>query len=71
MNEALDAALIAAHGRHDAPDLIRLYLEAADAARDAAQEGFFLTQAYVFALESHDPRAPDLHKRLRATGREA
>jgi hypothetical protein len=67
----LDAALLAAHAAGDRAALIRLYAQAADAAGDAEAEGFYLTHAYVFALESGAPEAAALHARLKAEGREA
>lgn len=66
----LDAALIAAHEKGDGPALVRLYTEAADQANDVDAECFFLTHAYVFALEAGAPEAVDLHARLKAHGRE-
>jgi hypothetical protein len=66
----LDARLLAAHYAADGAALARLYAEAgARAEGDAA--AFFLTHAYVFALEAGDARAGDLHARLVAMGREA
>lgn len=71
---ALDAALIAAHAAGDGRALVRLYARAADQARDADgnvdAECFFLTQAYVFALQTGAPEASALHARLKAHGRE-
>ncbi len=70
---ALDHALIAAHARGDTTALIGLYTEAADAADargDTDAACFFLTHAYVFALEKRDPRADALRAVLRARGRE-
>ena len=66
----LDAALIAAHEAGDTDALVRLYREAADAAEGEVRRAFYLTHAYVFALEAGDPRARDLHAALRAMGRE-
>jgi len=71
--EALDTALIAAHEARDGSALVGLYVEAADSAEaggaiDAAC--FYLTQAYVFALQTGDARAAGLHARLKARGRE-
>jgi len=63
----LDDALLAAHAARDSPRLIGLYAEAASSAKGAAG-AFYLTHAYVFALESGDPRAPDLKARLVAMG---
>ena len=66
----LDARLLEAHGRDDRPALVALYSEAADGASDADAEGFYLTHAYIFALEVGDPIAGSLHARLKAAGRE-
>ena len=67
---ALDAALLSAHERGDQPALIRLYEQAAELASDECEAGFFLTQAYVFALSCGDPMADGLHTRLVAAGRD-
>ena len=67
---ALDAALIAAHEADDRPLLVRLYTQAADGADDVEAECFYLTQAYVFALQTGDEGADELHRRLRIHGRE-
>lgn len=69
----LDAALLEAHAAGDGARLVALYASAADMAEadgriDAAC--FFLTQAYVFALDTDDGAAPALHARLLAHGRE-
>ena len=70
---ALDAALLAAHADDDRAALVTLYTQAADMAgaegdRDAVC--FFLTHAYVYALETGAPVADNLHARLKAEGRE-
>ena len=67
----LNARLLAAHAADDRPALVRLYTEAADTTPDTDAACFFLTHAYVFALEIHDACAPTLHARLVAAGREA
>lgn len=66
----LDARLLAAHARGDHAALVMLYARAADQAptRDAAC--FYLTQAYVFALECGHADACVLRARLVAEGRE-
>ena len=64
---ALDAALLAAHAKGDHAALIGLYAEAAEAATGAAA-AFYLTHAFVFALEAGDARAPVLKARLVAIG---
>ena len=50
--------------------LVQLYAEAADQAGDVEAECFYLTQAYVFALQTGAPEADSLHARLKAHGRE-
>lgn len=69
----LQTALLAAHARRDHDQLITLYAQAADNAlqdgRDEAAD-FYLTHAYVFALERGDTRARQLHAQLKARGRE-
>ena len=70
---ALDAALIAAHQAQDCSALVDLYWDAArarEATGDIDAACFFLTQAYVFALQADDPRAAQLHLRLNRHGRE-
>ncbi|MFP4570141.1 hypothetical protein [Rhodosalinus sp.] len=67
----LDAALRAAHAAGDRAALIRLYAQAAERAPDPDAAGFYLTHAYVFALEAGAPEAAALHARLKAEGREA
>lgn len=70
---ALDAALIEANARDDRATLVALYSEAADrheAVRDVDAACFFLTQAYVFALEAGVAEADLLHDKLVAHGRE-
>ncbi|MEL6645024.1 MAG: hypothetical protein AAFQ79_13920 [Pseudomonadota bacterium] len=53
--------------------LVTLYAEAAaqaDAQEDRDRAAFFLTHAYVFALEAGDARAKQFHARLKSWGRE-
>ena len=69
----LDALLLAAHAAGDVPALAGLYEEAADLARDeglADAAAFYLTHAYVYALDVGDPRAEEFRARLKAEGRE-
>ncbi len=70
MQNDLDKRMIAAHEARDQAALIRLYTEAADAANDLTAQCFYLTHAYIFALEAGAPQATDLHARLKAHGRE-
>jgi len=69
----LDAALLAAHHDQDNTALIALYSQAADQAENAGDTNaacFFLTHAYVFALEEGSANANALHIRLKEHGRE-
>ena len=66
----LDADLLAAHAAEDARALVRLYTQAADEAEDEDAAGFYLTHAYVYALETGDTAALALRERLIAMGRE-
>lgn len=68
---SLDDQLLSAHARDDRPALVSLYTQAADQAHDPDAACFYLTQAYIFALEQGDSRATALHTRLMAEGREA
>lgn len=67
--DTLDAALLAAHAAGDKSTLITLYAKAAEAT-DGEAAAFYLTHAYVFALEAGDARAADLKDRLVAMGAE-
>lgn len=67
---ALDKQLLEAHALDDRPALIALYLKAADTAKTEDAAGFYLTHAYVFALEAGDRRVPDIKSRLVSMGRE-
>nr|WP_284266741.1 hypothetical protein [Roseicyclus sp. Amp-Y-6] len=58
---------MAAHAKADRPALIGLYAEAAETATGTAA-AFYLTHAFVFALEAGDARAPVLKARLVALG---
>jgi hypothetical protein len=68
--DELDAALLAAHAADDRRALVRLYTEAAETAQSAEAAAFYLTHAYVFALDTGAPEAAALRDRLRAEGRE-
>jgi len=58
-----------AHERGDADALVTLYTAAADGTTDIDQACFYLTQAFVFALEAGLPQMHDLNVRLAAHGR--
>ncbi|MEP6021129.1 MAG: hypothetical protein ABJ251_21875 [Paracoccaceae bacterium] len=70
MND-LDARLIAAHAKQDSVTLSALYTDAANRSDDTDAQCFFLTQAYVFALEAGLPDSASLKARLISAGREA
>ncbi|MEM6619616.1 MAG: hypothetical protein AAF631_09965, partial [Pseudomonadota bacterium] len=53
--DTLNARLLAAHAAGDARTLVALYRQAGDDATDDTARGFYLTHAYVFALEAGDP----------------
>jgi hypothetical protein len=70
--DRLQAALLRAHAADDGGTLVELYARAADLARqagDADRAAFYLTHAWIFALEADHPRAPSLHRALAAEGR--
>ncbi len=69
----LNAALLAAHDAGDTKELSRLYSEAASQSErehDIEAACFFLTQAYVFALEAGLPTAREMNLRLAQYGRD-
>lgn len=67
---ALDALLLGAHQRDDKSALVGLYRQAAETANDPQAAAFYMTHAYVFALDIGDGQAQDLHATLVAMGRE-
>lgn len=70
--EQLDKDLLQAHADHDAPALIRLYDRAATLAeqrQDHDAACFYLTHAFVFALEHGAPEADRLNLKLHERGR--
>ncbi len=70
--EELDKDLLQAHADYDVPALIRLYHEAANHAeqrRDHDAACFYLTHAFVFALEHGAPEADELNRKLHEHGR--
>ncbi len=69
MND-LDAQLLAAHEVGDVAALVGLYEQAARNAQDEDARGFYLTHAYVFALEAGDVKADALRAELIKMGRE-
>ena len=67
----LNAQMLAAHDTGDLPALVDLYETAAQTAPDVDAACFYLTHAYVFALELGDARADALRTQLVTHGREA
>ncbi|WP_298850060.1 hypothetical protein [uncultured Ruegeria sp.] len=70
--QELDKRLLQAHADHDVPTLIRLYHEAASQAeqrKDHDAACFYLTHAFVFALEYGAPEADELNRKLYERGR--
>lgn len=68
----LDRALLKAHEDTDHAELVRLYTLAGDTAEDAGDIDaacFYLTHAFVFALEAGLPDAKELNRRLAERGR--
>lgn len=63
MNE-LDAQLLAAHESGDLSALVALYAQAAAQAETCDAAGFYLTHAYVYALELGAPQAVNLRDEL-------
>lgn len=67
--KSLQNRLLDAHARDDRAALVRLYTDAADQAADIDAACFYLTHAYIFALEKGDPASTTLYQRLHAKGR--
>ncbi|MFY0310577.1 hypothetical protein ACFMBG_11870 [Leisingera sp. D0M16] len=68
----LDRALLQAHEDKDSAELVRLYTLAGDMAEEAGNIDaacFYLTHAFVFALEAGLPEAKELNRRLADRGR--
>ena len=66
----LNNSILAAHAHKDYLGLIALYTQAADLAGSHDAECFFLTYAYVFALELGHANQSVLQTRLTAYDRE-
>lgn len=66
---ALDAALLAAHAAGDKKRIAQIYAKAADD-MGAASAAFYLTHAYVFALDAGLPEAETYRRALVELGAE-
>ncbi|MGR3615865.1 MAG: hypothetical protein ACU0BB_07465 [Paracoccaceae bacterium] len=69
MND-LNTRLLHAHETRDHWSLVSLYSEAARCAKDDDSKYFYLTHAYVFALEQNHPDRGSIYAQLAAGGRE-
>lgn len=67
---SLDAQLLAAHEANNRPELVRLYTQASEVSEDEDARGFYLTHAFVYALDAGMQEAMDLQKQLIELGRE-
>ena len=70
MSNKLDSALISAHARGDIKSLVELYRKAAANAASDEAHAFYLTHAYVFALDGGLEIATDIGDELRRLGRD-
>ena len=68
---SLDTRLLAAHATGNKASLVTLYTEAANASQMDKAKGFYLTQAYVFALEINHAKTAVLRGKLIEMGRES
>ncbi len=65
----LDTRLLAAHAAGDGTALVRLYTEAADLTSDPEAAAFYLTHAWIWALDTGAPDAEALRHRLATANR--
>jgi hypothetical protein len=65
----LNDAILDAHARDDGRALVALYTRAADETNDIDTACFFLTYAYIYALELGLANEVSLYARLDAHGR--
>ncbi|MFT5159018.1 MAG: hypothetical protein ACI9ZD_000615 [Paracoccaceae bacterium] len=71
--ETLNEQLFAAHAENDKTKLVALYRLAGEmmiSHNDINAASFYLTHAYIFALDVGDKAAPEIHKMLVGFGRE-
>lgn len=66
----LNAQMLAAHEANDLQKLVELYSLAAQSVKGVDAACFYLTHAYIFALELGDARAEVLRAQLVTHGRE-
>lgn len=70
MRADLGTRLLAAHACQDRAALIALYSEASQGARDLTARRFYLTHAYVYALEAGSAAVPAMRAKLVELGAE-
>lgn len=70
MSFPLERALLDAHARDDKNRLVTLYAQAANEAVSCARRRFFLTHAYIFALDCGHRDASTLKSELVKLGAE-
>jgi hypothetical protein len=71
--DQINADLLVAHARGDKPALVRLYLRAGEhmlSLGDIDAGCFYMTHAYIFALDCGDESVAEIHQILVAHGRE-
>ena len=66
---SLQDRLLSAHARDDSAALIDLYTQAADDTDQVDAACFYLTHAYILALEQGKPEADALYQRLKTHDR--
>jgi hypothetical protein len=71
MSQDLNQRLLDAHARHDRAALVQLYKDASDHSNSEDAKYFYLTHAYIFALDSGHPLTSELHALLKTAGRES
>jgi len=71
MSHDLDQRLLEAHARDDRMALVQLYKDASSVLNSEDAKYFYLTHAYIFALDTGHPMASELHALLKAAGRES
>lgn len=71
MSQDLDQRLLDAHARDDRMALVQLYKDASSVSNSEDAKYFYLTHAYIFALDTGHPLTSELHALLKTAGRES
>ena len=69
MRQALNAQILSAHAKGDTARLIELYYQASHKCKNIDEKCFFLTYAYVYALEVAHPLEGALYQALKKYNR--